>query len=120
MVAAPLSNEELLIRSDLAGQAIVRSKDTVHAYLRFTRLLKGRPHNIGRLRALLGFQVNAKVRFRYQPIEPLLGDWWDEGCFIPGNRITTHLVWDENASCYRTFWWNGTTVVSRATSNRGS
>lgn len=105
MVAAPLSDEELYERSDLAGQARVVSVENGRALLRFTRLTKGRPRGIGLLHRLgLGRTAMVDLRGRAEPMT--LGDWSDYGAYEPGTRVMTHLTWDARAEAYQTIWWN--------------
>ena len=111
MVAAPYSPKMLLKNAELAGYATVVSRGAGTAELYFTRLLKGHPRNGGFL-GRLGFHRRATVAYRSQPETPLLGDWWDEGCFLPGNRILTHLRWSEALACYEAVWWNATTIIN--------
>jgi hypothetical protein len=111
VVAAPYTPEMLLEAAELAGYAIVLSREGGRAKLRFTRLLKGRPRVHGLL-GKLGLYRVATVAYRSQPERPLLGDWWDEGAFIPGNQILTHLTWSDRQECYEAVWWNATSVIS--------
>ena len=110
MVAAPYSPEMLIEAADRAGYAVVLSREPGKARLRFTRLLKGRPVG-GGLLGRMGLHRRATVAYRAQPPAPTLGDWWDEGGFVPGNRIRTHLQWSPRLGCYEAVWWNATTVL---------
>ena len=51
------------------------------------------------------------VGYRPQPREPLLGDWWNEDAFFPGNRVRAYLTWDERADCYMAVWRNGIAIL---------
>lgn len=105
MVAAPLSEGELLARCDLAGWARVVTCENGFARLRFTRLLKGRPRGTG-LRHRLGLGRTATIALRGVPQPMLPGDWTDWSAYAPGSRVLTHLAWDRRLGAYRTIWWN--------------
>jgi hypothetical protein len=105
MVATPLSPEELLGRADLAGYARVLSVQNGRAQLFFTRLLKGKPKRGGLLSRLsLGRTATVILRGQSEPM--LLGDWSDDGAYVPGGRVKTHLRWDNRQNAYETLWWN--------------
>ena len=110
MVAAPLSDKELLERSDLAGYARVLSRNLPFARIRFTKILKGRPegssflHKLGCARTV--------VVLLHDPVQPMqLGEWSDAGAYEPGRRIKTHLCWDAASGFYETLWWNGVDTI---------
>src|SRR4051812_12838977 len=100
MVAAPLPDDELYSRADLVVEARVLYRTGHRAAINVRRIIKGTPrwqqrgwlHRLGRQRTVL-------VRYQSQPISPVLGDWWNEEAFIPGNRIRAHLFWDNAAQC---------------------
>ena len=112
MVAAPLPADELFSRADLVVEARVLTRSNGRAAISLRRITKGKPrlqkrgwlHWLGRSRTIV-------VGYRSQPLEPLLGDWWNEDAFSPGNRIRAYLAWDDRAECYETVWWNGVEVL---------
>lgn len=114
MVAAPLSDDELMSRADLVVEARVLSRSSGRAEIRLERVRKGRPrlHRRGWLR-WLGLGRVVLVGYRSQPGDPVPGDWWNEGAFLPGNRIRAHLIWDDDSQCYESVWWNGIDVLRR-------
>lgn len=105
MVAAPLSDAELLARCDLAGDARVVACQGGVARLRFTRLRKGRPRGAG-LFHRLGLGRSATVVLRGLPDPMLLGEWSDARAYAPGSRVATHLCWNARYQAYETIWWN--------------
>src|SRR5215469_11685325 len=105
MVAAPLSDEELLLRADLAGFASVISVDDGGARLHFTRFLKGRPRSTRFWHRLIKPR-SATVRLRIRREPMMLGDWSDEGAYQVGKRIKVFLVWNDDVNAYQTCWWN--------------
>lgn len=112
MVAAPLSDDELTRRADLVVEARVLSRSGSRAEIQIERVTKGKPrlHRRGWL-CRLGLRRVVVVGYRVQPLEPMLGDWWNEDAFLPGNRIRAHLIWDGDADCYESVWWNGIEVL---------
>jgi hypothetical protein len=110
MVATPYTADKLLEAAELAGYAVVLSRSAGRARLRFTRLLKGRPRGTGLL-AKLGLNRSATVAFRIRREPVMLGDWWNEDCFVPGHRVLTYLRWSASSGCYVDVWWNATTVI---------
>lgn len=112
MVAAPLSDVELIGRADLVVEGRVLSRYGGRAAVQLGRVTKGKPrlHRRGWL-CWLGFRRAVVVGYRSQPREPMLGDWWNEDAFCPGNRIRAHLKWDDDAKCYRSVWWNGIEIL---------
>jgi hypothetical protein len=112
MVAAPLSDDELVSRADLVVEARVLCRSKGRAVLRIERLVKGKPqlHRRGWL-CWLPFQRPVLVAYRSQPCEPLLGDWWNEDAFRPGNRIRAHMQWNDAAKYYEAAWWNGIQIL---------
>jgi len=112
MVAAPLSDDELVGRADLVVEARVLSRSGGRATLRIQHVIKGKPHlHRQGILCWLGLRRLVVARYRSQPREPALGDWWNEGAFNPGNRIRAHLAWDDEADCYESVWWNGIDVL---------
>ena len=113
MVAAPYPPEKLIEEADLVGEAIVLSRESGRARVRFTGLTKGRPRVGGLLGGLRLYRV-ATVSYRSRSEPVMLGDWWDEDCFVPGNRILTHLRWSSGKDCYEAVWWNATSIIEKA------
>jgi hypothetical protein len=102
----------LLAKAELVGEAIVLSRESGRARIRFTRLLKGRPR-VGGLVGATGLYRISTVAYRSRGEPIKLGDWWDEDCFVPGNRILTHLAWSSGKDCYEAVWWNATSVLEK-------
>jgi hypothetical protein len=112
---AALSPAELLERADLAGQAriltVLRAKDdaTPHvARLQFETLTKGKPKPRNALDALLPFRRIVDVKMKRVGRDPQgrpLPGQWTPG-YRAGDRVMTHLVWDEQLGGYTTLCWN--------------
>ena len=112
MVAAPLPDDELQSRADLVVEARVLSRNGHRATINVKRVVKGSPRwQPGGWLHWLGLRRTVLVRYESQPINPVLGDWWNEDAFIPGNRVRAHLFWDDAAQCYAAVWWNGIDVL---------
>lgn len=112
MVAAPLSHDELADRADLVIEARVLYRQNGRAVINLKRIIKGKPrlYRRGWLH-WLGLQRMVLVSYRSQPMEPRLGEWWNEDAFSPGSRIRAHLIWDDRGGCYQSVWWNGIEVL---------
>ena len=107
MVAAPLSDEELMLRADLVGYARVLSRHGHRVRLRFTKILKGRPRGDGLLHRIgLSRTVDVVARGSLEPYPMMLGDWSDIGAYVPGRRIKAHLMWEPDQNAYAGLWWN--------------
>jgi hypothetical protein len=110
-----LTPEELLARADLAGQAMVVSVERAHdatsphwGQLSFEKVLKGTPIYRHPLLAALHLDRTVLVRMRRMKRDPegkpLPGEWYDG--YRVGDRVMTHLGWDETDKAYFTLWWN--------------
>jgi hypothetical protein len=112
MVAAPLSDSELASRADLVVEARVFYRSNGKAAISLKRITKGTPRlrKVGWL-SWLGLRRTIVVAYRSMPPEPMLGDWWNEDAFSPGNRVRAYLVWDDRAECYEAVWWNGVDIL---------
>jgi hypothetical protein len=112
MVAAPLPDDELASRADLVVEARVLYRSSGRAAISLKRITKGEPR-LQRRGWLhwLGLRRTVVVAYRSQPREPLLGDWWNEDVFSPGNRVRAYLAWDDRAECYQAVWWNGIEIL---------
>lgn len=109
------TNAELVERSDLVAQVRVdsikwaeeSSKPHV-ATLKLYRVTKGEPHYKYPLLAKLGLNksviVNMRRIKRDRKGRPLPGEWSDG--YRAGDRVMTHLVWNEEAKAYLTLSWN--------------
>jgi hypothetical protein len=111
----PLSPEQLLEQAELAGKAVivavVKAKDDVTphvAHLRFETITKGTPRTDLSMGALLPWRRTVKVKMRRVKRDaqgnPLPGQWW--AGYRAGDRIMTHLVWDDELDAYSTLCWN--------------
>ena len=112
MVAAPLSEDELAGKADLIVEARVLYRSGGRAVINLMRIIKGVPrlHRRAWL-TWLGFRRIVVVGYRSQPLDPMLGNWWNEDVFSPGNRIRAYLIWDDSAECYESVWWNGIDII---------
>ena len=110
-----LSREELLERCDLAGQGQImkilwaEDKTSPHrAQLRLEKTIKGVPRYRFPFFARLGLNRTIEVKMRRIKRDSagrkLPGEWSDG--YRAGDRVMTHLVWDEEMGGYRTLWWN--------------
>jgi len=110
-----LSPDELLSRADLAGQALVmtviRASDATSphiAHLYFEKLTKGIPRFRRPLAAKLHWDRTVEVKMRRLKRDangaPIPGEWFDG--YRAGDRVMTHLIWDEDKGGYVTLWWN--------------
>jgi hypothetical protein len=111
----PLSREELLERADLVGQVRIAKiiwaddKTSPHiARLDLEKTIKGVPRYRFPLLARLGLNHLIEVKMRRirrdRAGRKLPGEWSDG--YRVGDRIMTHLVWDDEFGGYRTLWWN--------------
>lgn len=110
-----LSNAELEAQSDLVARAEVaaiewaKDKTNPHlATLKILTIVKGEPHyrhpRLARLRLDRTILVKMRRIKRNEHGHPLPGEWSDG--YRVGDRVITHLVWDEAAGGYRTLCWN--------------
>jgi hypothetical protein len=110
-----LSNAELEAGSDLVARVEVaaidwaKDKTSPHvATLKLLTLLKGEPHyrhpHLAKLRLDRTIDVKMRRIKRDEKGHPLPGEWSDG--YRVGDRVITHLVWDEVAGSYRTLSWN--------------
>jgi hypothetical protein len=104
MVTRPLTHEELLDASTLAGVARVVRVESGVATLRFRKIFKGRVGND--LIARLGLRRQVEVALAAEGVTaeglPVLGTW-SEHCQV-GDQVRVYLLWQDGA--YRTPVWN--------------
>ncbi len=109
------TNAELEERSDLVAQVRVKSIEWAEqatkphvATLRLYRVIKGEPRYKNKLLARLGLDKSVVVNMRRikrdRKGRPLPGEWSDG--YRVGDRVMTHLVWDEEKQAYLTLSWN--------------
>jgi hypothetical protein len=111
----PLSREELLERADFAGQVkimkIIWAKDRTSphlAHLKVEKVAKGIPVYrfplLARLRLSKTIEVKMR-RIKRDHAGRKLPTEWSDG-YRAGDRVMTHLFWDDTVDGYRTLWWN--------------
>jgi hypothetical protein len=110
-----LSRDELLEQADLAAQVRImkiiwaRDKTSPHlARLHVEKITKGTPHWRFPLLARLRFSKTIEVKMRRikrdRAGRKLPGQWSDG--YRVGDRVMTHLFWDDESDGYRTLSWN--------------
>ena len=110
-----LSREELFERADLVGRVQItkiiwaRDRTSPHlARLHVEKLAKGTPRYrfplLARLRLSKIIEVKMRRIKRDHGGRKLPGEWSDG--YRVGDRVMTHLLWDEASDGYRTLWWN--------------
>jgi hypothetical protein len=113
MVTPPLSQQQLMEISELAGEAVVTAVSGDAARLRFRRITKGRIRGNGLL-SRLGLLRSTDMVLSREGIthmgEPVLGSWSEE--LRPGDQVVIHLVFSDAA--YRTPVWNAIRILSPA------
>jgi hypothetical protein len=112
MVAAPLSETELRRRADLVVDARVVSRTGDIAQLYVTSFRKGRIGGRGWL-GRLGLARTLEVSIHTRPEFPILGDWWNEGAFVPGYRIRAWLGRIGDGDVYEAVWWNAVEIMGK-------
>ncbi len=112
MIATPLPTDELAQRADLIIEGRTIQRSSGKATLVITRLLKGHPYCVRQgLLCWLGLRRIILVGYRSQPPNPTLGEWWNEGAFVPGKRVRAYLSWNDRDRLYEAVWWNGTEAI---------
>ena len=110
-----LSNAELEARSDLVARVEVAAIDWAEdktsphiVTLKLLTLVKGEPRyrhpRLAKLRLDRTIEVKMRRIKRDEQGRPRPGEWSDG--YRVGDRVITHLVWDEAGGSYKTLSWN--------------